>query len=544
MKIIVLYEGIRIDLNLPMDDAALTFQMKRHGAREVSPVCRLGKAVDAAQLLKSLEGQEVNLDEINFLAWYMKSLTDYQIKVMGAYVYEHGIESVRDLINLAASLRGLSLIQDFSDRRDIGRQLYMDLHIGESTEKLDSIDFEAHMEEVLKNSYTDVTPYGVYVEQQFAMSQWYNGRTFPMYIYDSGKVAACLSIENAQGQCDYLYLPTNSCSLRKLVHRLGAEQFEGLTISSVDNMNLPEKVAVLAGSIQTVEELSYLNELCEKIVGHDDVAIARLSTAAEFVGAKRFQDYTYIADHMKEFEIWMNVHNDEEYGKLLVTDPAIFKVDPEVTPYIDYAALGAAMRTKEMAASGYIADGFVGAKRPVQEYLEYDGEYSSPLERDNRTYATLRLIGPLLGRIYHNDCDDDQEMDGADLCEYESYINEALKKEAHIFMHSRGLMHYFDGSLSVARKVMDATPTVQRRGGELCGVLECRIKEPLTERELGELKEYWIGQASDGWGEGFEQREIEVEDEILCVSFWSPAMEITAEMSSQEECQQDIQMNM
>ena len=70
--------------------------------------------------------------------------------------------------------------------------------------------------------------------------------------------------------------------------------------------------------------------------------------------------------------------------------------------------------------------------------------------------------------------------------------------------------------------IRDSVFTVEERKHQLWGVAECRIIEALTPEELSTLTDYISGQASDGWGEGFEQREIPVEDGAeLYVHLWN-----------------------
>lgn len=63
-------------------------------------------------------------------------------------------------------------------------------------------------------------------------------------------------------------------------------------------------------------------------------------------------------------------------------------------------------------------------------------------------------------------------------------------------------------------------PTVEEWNGRLWGVLEVQSYGQLSASDLEGVIKEWSGQESDGWGEGFEQREIHVDSGELCVSFW------------------------
>ena len=109
-------------------------------------------------------------------------------------------------------------------------------------------------------------------------------------------------------------------------------------------------------------------------------------------------------------------------------------------------------------------------------------------------------------------------MDGHDLLQYADAVDEAVKKDIADF--NGDLMQYYHEDDSVRQKVVSAVPSVEIHGNKLCGCLNVELKEALLDDEQTVLCNYISGQYSDGWGEGFEQRDIRVEDGTLAVHFW------------------------
>ena len=515
MKIRVTNGMNRRDVELPMSDSELTLHMKQIGVDESIPKCKLIEVRDKGNPIAPFIGHIVNLDEVNFLAKRMESLTDYERNVMEAYVTERGVEEIKDLINLTFSLKGLSLITDFSDGEQVGKRLYLDEFLGMSEEESRQINFTEFAEKTFAEQSCKILPYGVWVEHGFEMQEVYNGRTFPLYCYDSDKVAA-LEIENQRGDTEYLYLPTDICSVNKMKARLQVQDFWECKVKEVHNFHIPDSILPRPEDIKCIEDLTFFNELCQNICRFDEQKMKQLSMAVEFVGVKDFTDMTYIARTLSEFEI----HSDEEYGKYLVSDEGLFDVDDLLLSHIDYAGLARDKRQGTLTDSGYVSEGFVGANRDIHEYMEYEGEFADPLEIDEDCFQTFRLFSPLTGQLYV-DGEDARNLYRSDLTPYEEEIMEAIRNEECIGEEARGLMHYFDESREVAGKVLRATPAVQVLNGELYGVLECKISEPMTEEDIKVLKDYWTGQMSEGWGEGFEQHPIKIDEGELYVSFWN-----------------------
>ena len=138
----------------------------------------------------------------------------------------------------------------------------------------------------------------------------------------------------------------------------------------------------------------------------------------------------------------------------------------------------------------------------------------------------MKLYMPLTAdAFYYNEYGDMEDesypLDGRELLSYQSDILAALVKNRLPEETERGIMHWYGDQDSVNEKVESVVFEAEARDGQLWGVANCKIAGTLNDREMERLKDYISGQAADGWGEGFEQREIDVGDGDLYVHLWS-----------------------
>ena len=522
MKIRAKNGGQTVDITLPATDMDMQYCMKCIGIEDIVPVCCISEVWDEPSYFGFLKGQTVSMDELNFLARRLDGMTEYEKRVVGVYSSETGIREMKQLINLTYSLQGLSLLTDLTDGNRVGLRLYLDRHLAISEEEKSKMDFNAYAQKIFSEGKCKFLPHGILVDQGFQMEEVYNGKTFPEYIDRPDETVSVLSLENEAGDKEYLYLPTDISAMDKVKKRLNIAAFAEGIVNGIENIRLPESILPspedMCMSLQgDVQKLTLFNEMCQTVSCFDEAKMDRLAMAAGFVGTSEFTDITYIAKHLDEFEIHPQIHTDKEYGEFLVKEAGMFEVDELLLPHIDYAGVARDKRQATMADSGFIPEGFVGTQRAIHEY---QGEFADLLEKNGIPCETFCLYSSLAGMMYQ-DGEEQETLYRSELADYEEQIQKAILKERHVEEEPRGLMHYFDGNRQVAAKVISAFPRVQNIRGELFGVLECSICQPLTQNEIYELKNYWDGQMSDGWGEGFEQRPIYTQEGELYVSFWT-----------------------
>lgn len=139
---------------------------------------------------------------------------------------------------------------------------------------------------------------------------------------------------------------------------------------------------------------------------------------------------------------------------------------------------------------------------------------------------TLKLYMPLTVKSYESDeygnvDNEPVELDSRTVLAYEDTIRSAILKERMPDEVERGLMKYYGKNDAVNNKVQSYVFTVECVQDQLMGVAECHVQGKLTNEEVELLKEDISGQASDGFGEGFEQRPIKTADGEIYVSLWN-----------------------
>ena len=155
----------------------------------------------------------------------------------------------------------------------------------------------------------------------------------------------------------------------------------------------------------------------------------------------------------------------------------------------------------------------------------------------------LQLLTPLRAEFIPEETDsyyltDGNYLDGADLVQYKGTISRKIREETSEDKGTLNLMDYFYGSDSIKQKIESIEISVKQVDHKLYGCATLKLQDSLNPAELKEAEDYLLGQYSDGWGEGFEQREIPVDGGELYVHFWScremPVMYMTEEQEQSE----------
>ena len=354
------YGMVTVPFPIPEDQYADITRMLEvlHVGSELSRDCMVESVEGDWPVLNVLAGQEVNLDELDYLAKRLDGISPYEKTQFQAAAERYGLSQVTDLINLTFCCDQATVIVDFSDLEQVGRIHYLTLNGGATREEMESLDgYETAL--LLINEHPGIiTPYGVFYDNGMQLEPVYDGRYFPQYLYaDSVLTLALASDEDLKkgANITWLYLPCSEERLERALTRAGITQRSDINLFVMDN-NLPCEVS---RSLNLEDELPQkLNLLAQEVGKLDKVSQAKLGAVTAWAQPTTVEEVVQLCRSLEQFDFIPHIHSAQEYGKYMVQESGDYHYDAGLEGYIDYERLGQSLlfqETGQFVESGYVS---------------------------------------------------------------------------------------------------------------------------------------------------------------------------------------------
>ena len=486
--------------------------------------CYIENSMDR-NFLNILHDKNCNIDELNYLMKRLDGFGQKEIERFYAASFAENPKTMAELINLSFNMHCYSLVRDFNSLEKVGKDLYLTERQAVSTTELDELDGETYAMDVLKNNPNPIiTPYGVLYKNSNVPEQVYNGKQFPPYLWKEAIAAVQLT---AKGENEYIYLPCSDVEIEKALMRLETSYLHDCEVE-VDSHSFPENILnIVYSNTTSVIKVEALNNLAKHYSEMGSQDTRYFEKLMDHIKPRTIDEVFALAESMYEFELFDGIKDMESYGRYMICESGRFEYDPNLEEYIDFKRYGGEKIAQEDGAfsdKGYII--YHGYNQKLANLLFENLGIMIP---EDKELKTLKLYMPLTVTTYdiENDYGDREtlnepmELGNYEIVDYIDEILEAIGRDILPEEKERGLMHYYDEHDSVNGKVAKYEFSVEMVDDELMGVAILTLNDDLTYKELGKIKENVIGQAADGWGESFEQREISTDMGDVYISFWN-----------------------
>ncbi len=471
------------------------------------------------RLRNLLVRKECNISELNLFATQYDTLDKYAQDIFFAVTEAKSHETLLDHINFCYNTHRYGLVADFSDLNALGKKVYLNESGGSTAEELAQFDGEAYLKGIMAKTSPLITTYGLIYPNGNEEMQMYDGRHFPI-LPTSKPITVCISTNIDR---EYLYLPCEQSEVNKALERLRVDTLSDVGME-IERMDLPENISAIA--MQNGDNLERLNNVARVLHDIGQHEHEHLSRLVDFTKVDNIADLETLAKAMYEFEIIPKVHNDYEYGYHMITRSGRFEYDENLKGYIDFERYG--RERNSMNGSVYTEHGYLN-------YLGYNPDMCGILNKNlgmsleiEPYLQTIRLYMPLEVTTYYEEdyyghyrqTDYEGTLDSKELCGYEDELNEFLTDYQPEMETERGLMEYYGKADTVNAKVKSYHFEFEELSGNVYGVVVAKLNAPLDAHELESFRSLCEGQASDGVGEGLEQREFHLAGRDVYIHLW------------------------
>ena len=452
--------------------------------------------------------------ELDFLARRIGYLTQPEQDMFSAVLRMEEPGTLGEVINLSYNLDQYEMIPHGTDQAEISRKLLKkDKGIEIPAEIAGFLDHERVSSAYFLRHKGGFSPSGLVLKKERAVLEeiYGNGRyTDPGYEKGSLLLLRLYKKGAWSPNGDYaLSIPASEerIALAREWFGVGNLNTCGFYTSSVEWEDLTDYLPAGMGAEEVNRAAVFF---AENVLDGTGERFHHLLAALEAECPRTLEEVLEVAGNLKDYRMCPEgVDSPEEYVHHVLEDSEVYYLDGFIEQFVDMERMAKAL----MEETGAVETSFGIVTGDRWRFRDFSGEL-----------VTTRLFSPLEGNFYEEDEWGNMEetpvvLDGRDLMQYAESIQERLEKEDWSHEGDRGLAEYLDNRL-LKQRVVSMFPGIEEVNGCLYGVMTMVSRGDLTSQEMDAVIESWSGQASDGWGEGFEQREIETPEGELYVSFW------------------------
>ena len=345
---------LETELRLPCSEAELSQCLREIAiTAEPPPKVYVKKMIDP-QGFAFLKGTEIDVDEMNYLAKRMDSLTLGETDKLYAIVSQKSYMEPKDLINLTFNLDCYTLIHDLRDISSAGRNYLLTVNGGMTSEELSGKDLAKIGRDLIESGKGIYTDYGLlFRNEEIGFEEMYDGQVFPEYWY-RGDIL--LSVElSYDDKREYAYLPEEFSAIRKAIHRLGAPSAEACAYT-ISDYDFPSDWWDRFTRLLETESIFQVNVLAQEIMDQE-VDFDKLSAVCGYVGKWDSDTLLTLVKNLDEFEYLERAQNYKSVGILSLNRILDTKFPEPAAKFMDYEGYGKYLSSNQ--GGRFVVGGFV-----------------------------------------------------------------------------------------------------------------------------------------------------------------------------------------
>lgn len=324
--------------------------------------CHVDEISDCPPVLKRLEGTQINIDELDYLAKRLDSFIPKELAAFQGMVEKMDYTEVFDMINLSFYCDEITVITDFSDLTAIGRSHVLAQHGAVSVEELEKMDLARIGRELIASGKGTVTPYGIIFDNDVDILTLYNCEAFPDYHYKASKIDVAVVSPYTYTATMALYLPASQKQIERTLQRFLQFERDDFQLC-IENVEPPVPEAWREKLFEQSEIYNY-NDAAAAMARLEESQYEKFAAVLRYTGAKTPEQLRQVAKNLEMFEYVPSAKNAEDVGRSLILESGHFEVDPNLEDYIDFEAYGRDhLRYGEGEFSPYGYVGYTGDER-------------------------------------------------------------------------------------------------------------------------------------------------------------------------------------